>query len=143
MLNLNSLLVIIFFTSGVGLFHTIKEKETESITQATHASLTTTFMLYASSLDTFKKSHPAYTGRVSAQLSLPNWLGKKPEIIMHIDNGTGYVYMPNKAHLYPSLMRATENSSMIGITNDHHVITLSGQTNKPPFIPKNHIVYIR
>lgn len=127
----------------MGLFHTIKEKETESITQATHASLTTIFILYAESLQAFKKSHPAYTGRVSTQLSLPNWLGKKPEIVIHIDNCTGYVYMPNKASLYPALMRATENSSMIGITNDHHVITFSAQTNKPPFIPKNHIVYIR
>ncbi|BGI52316.1 MAG: hypothetical protein HamCj_06690 [Candidatus Hamiltonella defensa (Ceratovacuna japonica)] len=143
MLNLNSVLVVFFIFMSTHLFNTLKEKDAEVTSQVTDSLFTTTFLLYADSLSTFKKNHPAYTGRVNADLFLPPWLGKKPEIRMHIENGIGYVDMPNQAGLYAGLMSATDHSSLMGVTDEHHLITLSGQIPKPPFIPENHLVYMR
>lgn len=111
MLNLNSVLVVFFIFLSTHLFNTLKEKDAEVRSQVTDSLFTTTFLLYADSLSTFKKNHPAYTGTVNADGLLPPWLGKKPEIRMHIENGIGYVDMPNQARLYAGLMSATDHSS--------------------------------
>ncbi|WP_016857593.1 type IV pilus biogenesis protein PilM [Candidatus Williamhamiltonella defendens] len=143
MLNLNSVLVMVFIVLGAGTGHIMKEKNAGVTSQVTDSLFTTTFLLYADTLSTFKKNHPAYTGTVSAHGLLPPWLGKKPEIMMKMDSGIGYVYMPNKSRLYAGLMSATDHSSLMGVTDEHHLITLSGQIPKPPFIPENHLVYMR
>lgn len=143
MLNLNSVLVMAFILLGAGTGHILKGKDAEVRSQVTDSLFTTTFLLYADSLSTFKKNHPAYAGTVNADGLLPPWLGKKPEIRMHIENGIGYVDMPNQAGLYAGLMSATDHSSLMGVTDEHHLITLSGQIPKPPFIPENHLVYMR
>ncbi|WP_174891721.1 type IV pilus biogenesis protein PilM, partial [Candidatus Williamhamiltonella defendens] len=117
MLNLNSVLVMVFIVLGTGTGHIMKEKNAGVTSQVTGRLFTTTFLLYADSLSTFKKKYPAYNGRVNADLFLPPWLGKKPEIRMHIENGIGYVDMPNQAGLYAGLMSATDHSSLMGVTD--------------------------
>ncbi|WP_174891703.1 type IV pilus biogenesis protein PilM, partial [Candidatus Williamhamiltonella defendens] len=117
MLNLNRVLVVFFIFLSTHLFNTLKGKDAEVTSQVTDSLFTTTFLLYADRLATFKKKYPAYTGRVNADLFLPPWLGKKPEIRMHIENGIGYVDMPNQAGLYAGLMSATDHSSLMGVTD--------------------------
>lgn len=143
MLNLNSVLVVFFLFLGTHLLNVIKEKDADVTSQVTDNLLTTTFMLYADSLATFKKNHPSHTGAVTTQLPLPHWLAKNPEIKTSIHHGIGYVYMPSKPSLYQSLMTATENSSRLGVTNARQLITPTEAISKPSFIPKDYIVYLR
>ena len=55
MLNLNSVLVVFFIFLSTHLFNTLKEKDAEVRSQVTDSLFSTTFLLYADSLSTFKK----------------------------------------------------------------------------------------
>nr|WP_268807564.1 type IV pilus biogenesis protein PilM [Candidatus Hamiltonella defensa] len=71
MLNLNRVLVVFFIFLSTHLFNTLKEKDAEVTSQVTDSLFTTTFLLYADSLSTFKQNHPAYAGTVNADGLLP------------------------------------------------------------------------
>lgn len=59
---------------------TLQEKNDGTQAQAIERLFTTTFLLYADSLATFKHRYPSYHGAVTIQLPLPSWLAKNAQI---------------------------------------------------------------
>lgn len=101
------------------------------------------FMNYVYAFDTFYQANSGVNGDVTASVPLPSWLPKNSSIKMYVSNKVGYVYMPVSKGVFSEVLKITDFSSAVGITDALNINTVSGKVSKPGFIGTNNIVYVR
>ncbi|WP_447840874.1 type IV pilus biogenesis protein PilM [Enterobacter bugandensis] len=101
------------------------------------------FMNYVYAFDTYYQANSGANGDVTASISLPTWLPKNSSIKMYVSNKVGYVYMPVSKGVFNEVLRITDFSSAVGVTDASSINTVSGKVSKPGFIGINNIVYVR
>lgn len=101
------------------------------------------FMNYVYAFDAYYQANSGANGDVTASVPLPTWLPKNSSIKMYISNKVGYVYMPVSKGVFNEVLRITDFSSAVGVTDASSINTVSGKVSKPGFIGINNIVYVR
>ncbi|HCA7081261.1 TPA: type IV pilus biogenesis protein PilM [Citrobacter sedlakii] len=101
------------------------------------------FLNYTSVFDDYYLSNANANGDVTNKVTLPVWLPVDNTIKMYVNSGYGYVFMPSASGVLSELLRATDNSALIGFSDNDSITTLSGKIAKPAFIPAGYIVYVR
>ncbi|EIK1335782.1 type IV pilus biogenesis protein PilM [Salmonella enterica] len=101
------------------------------------------FLSYTTAFDNYYLSNANPVGDVTTNVTLPAWLPMDESIKMYIDGGYGYVYMPNSSGVYGEIMKKTDYSALIGVSDSSSIVTSAGKIVKPSFIPANYIVYMR
>ncbi|NDO82795.1 oxidoreductase [Citrobacter sp. NCU1] len=101
------------------------------------------FLNYTSAFDDYYLSNASAVGDVTSKVVVPVWLPKEASIKMYVNNGYGYVYMPTASGVFSEIMKSTDNSALVGISDNSVIKTNSGTITKPAFIPSGYIVYMR
>lgn len=101
------------------------------------------FMNYVYAFDSYFQANSGVNGDVTASVPLPSWLPKNSSIKMYVSNKTGYVYMPVSKGVFNEVLKTTDFSSSVGVTDATYINTVSGKVSKPGFIGNNNIVYVR
>lgn len=101
------------------------------------------FMNYVYAFDTYYQANSGVNGDVTASVPLPTWLPKNSGIKMYVSNKVGYVYMPVSKGIFNEVLKITDFSSAVGVTDASSINTVSGKVSKPGFIGINNIVYVR
>ncbi|MDE4745121.1 type IV pilus biogenesis protein PilM [Enterobacter hormaechei] len=101
------------------------------------------FMNYVYAFDSYYQANSGANGDITASVPLPSWLPKNPNIKMYVNNKIGYVYVPNSKGVFSEVLKNTDFSSAVGVTDASSINTVSGKIPKPGFIGNNNIVYVR
>ncbi|HAV2128612.1 TPA: type IV pilus biogenesis protein PilM [Enterobacter cloacae] len=101
------------------------------------------FVNYVYAFDTYYQANSGVDGDVTASVPLPTWLPKNSGIKMYVSNKIGYVYMPVSKGVFNEVLKITDFSSAVGVTDASSINTVSGKVSKPGFIGINNIVYVR
>ncbi|GAB7400903.1 hypothetical protein OUHCRE2_43620 [Enterobacter asburiae] len=101
------------------------------------------FLNYTAAFDAYYLANGSANGDVTNKVTLPVWLPNDVTIKMYVNGGYGYVFMPSASGVLSEIMRATDNSALIGFTDSTSIISLAGKNQKPNFIPAGYIVYVR
>ncbi|MDY8671295.1 type IV pilus biogenesis protein PilM [Escherichia coli] len=101
------------------------------------------FLNYTTAFDNYYLSNANVTGDVTSNVILPVWIPKDSFIKMYVNGGYGYVYMPSEKGVISELMKITDYSALIGVTDRTSIVTITGKVAKPSFIPEGYIVYMR
>lgn len=110
---------------------------------ADEQSKTGQFMYYTYAFDDYYQLNPTANGDITFNVSLPKWLPKSVNIKMVIENGVGYVYAPATKGMMSEVLKWTNNSDSVGISDAVNINTVSGKIDKPGFIGSGYLVYVR
>lgn len=101
------------------------------------------FLNYVSCFDEYYQNHKTEYGDVTEKVTLPAWMPVDTSIRMYINPDAAYVFMPSSSGILSGLLKMTENSAMVGYSDNSNIITLAGKLAKPVYIPAGYIVYVR
>ncbi|EDT7989585.1 type IV pilus biogenesis protein PilM, partial [Salmonella enterica subsp. enterica serovar Johannesburg] len=101
------------------------------------------FLNYVNVFDSYYELNPDYNGDVTHNVTAPSWLPANVDIKMFIENKRGYVFMPAYPGVYNNILKRTEGSVLVGVSDSSSLVTEAGRINKPSFIPSGYIVYMR
>lgn len=101
------------------------------------------FLNYVNVFDSYYELNPDYNGDVTHNVTVPSWLPANVDIKMFIENKRGYVFMPAYPGVYNNILKRTEGSVLVGVSDSSSLVTEAGRINKPSFIPSGYIVYMR
>ncbi|EBZ9516239.1 TPA: type IV pilus biogenesis protein PilM [Salmonella enterica] len=101
------------------------------------------FLNYVNVFDSYYELNPDYNGDVTHNVTAPSWLPANVDIQMFIENKRGYVFMPAYPGVYNNILKRTEGSVLVGVSDSSSLVTEAGRINKPSFIPSGYIVYMR
>ncbi|ELN0824797.1 type IV pilus biogenesis protein PilM [Salmonella enterica] len=101
------------------------------------------FLNYVNVFDSYYELNPDYNGDVTHNVTAPSWLSGNVDIKMFIENKRGYVFMPAYPGVYNNILKRTEGSALVGVSDSSSLVTEAGRINKPSFIPSGYIVYMR
>lgn len=101
------------------------------------------FINYTTSFDAYYLVNSSSDGDVTSKVTLPTWIPTDSSIKMYISGGYGYVYMPMNNGILSEIMKATDYSALVGVSDSTGIKTISGTIPKPAFIPSGYVVYVR
>ncbi|WOI84401.1 MULTISPECIES: type IV pilus biogenesis protein PilM [Enterobacteriaceae] len=139
---MKSMLIVAFFTLLVAFYQNSDDSK-ESYNESLRTNKASLFLNYTSAFDTYYLTHSSANGDVTSQVTLPTWLPVDTTVKMNVSGGYGYVYMPSISGVLSEVMKATDNSALVGISDNTVIKTNSGTIAKPTFIPAGYIVYVR
>jgi len=133
-------LILAFSLTGLDM---INRERRENLEATDIQAKSGQFMNYVYAFDSYYKAHSGVDGDITASVPLPTWLPKNPSIKMYVTNKVGYVYMPVGKGVFNEVLKITDFSSAVGVTDTNNINTVSGKVSKPGFIGTNNIVYVR
>ncbi|EQB98972.1 type IV pilus biogenesis protein PilM [Photorhabdus temperata] len=138
-----SFLAVFIVTLSLSSFISLNIDNKISLESSIEQSQVGQFMNYVYAFDDYYKQNPSATGDITSKVALPSWLPKNANIKMVINNGVGYVYIPLSKGMMREILKWTDNSASVGISNGAYINTVSGKIAKPSFIGYGYIVYVR
>ncbi|MGS2886279.1 type IV pilus biogenesis protein PilM [Enterobacter ludwigii] len=137
--------VVAFFILALSLggLHILNTERSDILERTDIQTKSGQFMNYVYAFDTYYQANSGANGDVTASVPLPTWLPKNPSIRMLVNNKVGYVYMPVSKGVFSEVLKITDFSSSVGITDASNINTVSGKISKPGVIGSNSIVYVR
>lgn len=139
---MKSMLVVAFLTLLTAFYQNLNNSR-ESYNESLRTNKALLFLNYTSAFDTYYPGKDSPDGDVTSKVILPDWLPKDSAIKMYIGGGYGYVCMPSESGVLAEIMKATDYSALVGVSNNTVITTTSGTMTKPAFIPPGYIVYVR
>ncbi len=76
-------------------------------------------------------------------VTAPSWLPANVDIQMFIENKRDMCLCPRTQCVYNNILKRTEGSVLVGVSDSSSLVTEAGRINKPSFIPSGYIVYMR
>lgn len=136
-------MLIVAFLSLLVIFYQNTDGGNESYNKSLRINKASLFLNYTSAFDSFYLANNSANGDVSSQVTLPVWMPVSSSIKMYVSNGYGYVFMPSESGVLSEIMKATDYSALVGVSDNSVIKTNSGTMAKPSFIPSGYIVYVR
>lgn len=133
-------LILAFSITGLGI---VNRERSEILDITDIQAKSGQFMNYVYAFDTYYQANSGVNGDVTASVPLPMWLPKNSSIKMYVSNKVGYVYMPVSKGVFNEVLKITDFSSAVGVTDASNINIISGKVSKPGFIGINNIVYVR
>lgn len=125
------------------LLSCVSDARRDNVASVTQAQLAGQFLNYVSAFNDLYASGIPADGDVSGRVMLPDWLPRSSLIQLRVSGGIGYVFTPASPGLFAQLLRETENSAHVGLSDAAGINTPSGRLARPDFIPAGHVVYVR
>ncbi|HAS8353299.1 TPA: hypothetical protein I7721_19630 [Vibrio vulnificus] len=138
-----SMFAIMCIALSAAFFNQFYTENKKNLDFAAEQSKAGQFMIYVSAFDDFHKINTTVTGEVTGFVKIPEWLPENKNIKMVIEGGVGYIYMPDSPGLMDQVIKLSNNSSHVGISNNTEIMTVSGGVIKPNFIGSGYIVFMR
>lgn len=139
---MKSLLIVAFFTVLIAFYQNTND-DRSSYNESLRTNKASLFLNYTSAFDAYYLANSSANGDVTNKVTLPAWLPANSSVKMYVSSGYGYVFMPLESGVFSEVMKATDNSALVGVTDSSAIKTVSGTIAKPSFIPSGYIVYVR
>lgn len=139
---MKSALVFAFFILFI-FFYKNLDNSKDQYEQSLRTNKSSSFISYTTAFDNYYYENKNDNGDVTDKVKIPIWIPKNNTVKMYISGGNGYIYMPLESGVFSEVLKATDYSALVGISDDSVIKTSSGTITKPVFIPSGNIVYVR